>query len=838
MPVQKPSRERIKLLRRKHQLTKDTPGYKQLRILRTALQMTQTDLLALLSDITGIPTEVSTLSRWETGVRQKPQRVYREALFQLLGIPVEAWNIREEQEGGDEEIESDLRPYEKPYPSVWNIPIPMTLFVGREDILQKLHAALQAGKAASLTQAITGLGGIGKTFTALQYAYRYREEYDAIWWVNASTYESIMSGFTKLAQKISKIPPRKSDDQHYILDVVKQWMKDTPRWLLIFDNVDESKVLQEFLSTARRGHIIFTSRIQIMSSIVVNVKLENLPHEEGATLLLRKAGMLDADESLDQAEEQKKALALHISRLMDGLPLALDQAGAYIWAEGIDLSEYIHLYEQKRMELLAWRSEDTFAGEYDYPYSVATTWSLSFERIEQAHPAAADLMSVYAFLAPDAIPDEIIINASSELGPYLSHITTADYFHKVVGVLLRYSFVQRNRERKTTSVHRLVQFVFKSRVKMRDGRTWVERVVKAMEKSFTAAREGSEPAQYLDRFVPHAIACLNLIRDEHVVSEESLSLLINIGVHLRIRAFYDEAQAFFEQARSFIETAEDATSLEQILNANFGMIYQGRKDFEQAEKYFLRAVTSWERTPPKDNEEHFLFAVSLRNLADCYIQQDKLEQAEPIVKRAISMIQVLPNAQLTDIASFMSLQARSYQEHQKYANAEKLYKQALAIHEQKIQKNDPEIAYLWNNLAITYAWQGRFVEAKELILRTLELLKEIQGAEHFDVAHSLTYLGDTCCSLGDLVQAESVYKQGLEIYEKNGGAEHIDCIDPLLNLAVTLLLQNRFEEAKSFYYRAIDVAKRNAPSRVNEISRDFSFIFLALTRRNRPMKLN
>jgi hypothetical protein len=139
---------------------------------------------------------------------------------------------------------------------------------------------------------------------------------------------------------------------------------------------------------------------------------------EGTLFLLHRAKMLAEDAFLDQASEEQLAGAEAIVIEMDFLPLALDQAGAYIEEIGCSLSAYLDLYRMHRKELLQRRSRLST----DYPETVATTWSLSFQKVEQANVAAADLLRLCAFLEPDAIPEDLISEGSAHLSPVLKRV--------------------------------------------------------------------------------------------------------------------------------------------------------------------------------------------------------------------------------------------------------------------------------------------------------------------------------------------------------------------------------------------------------------------------------
>ena len=189
---------------------------------------------------------------------------------------------------------------------------------------------------------------------------------------------------------------------------------------------------------------------------------------------------------LDKASEAERNKAEEISQEMDGLPLALDQAGAYIEETACGLADYLDLY-QKRGAALRKRRGGLIA---DHPESVATTWSLSIEKIELANPAAAELLRLCAFLAPDAIPEEIITESAPDLGPVLQPVA-ADPFelNAAIEELHKFSLVKRDPDAKTLTIHRLVQVVIKDEHgPATHNRQWAGWVVRAVNDTFPYCR--------------------------------------------------------------------------------------------------------------------------------------------------------------------------------------------------------------------------------------------------------------------------------------------------------------------------------------------------------------
>jgi hypothetical protein len=297
--------------------------------------------------------------------------------------------------------------------SAWNVPyLRNPFFTGREELLKHLHDNLTQSKAAALTQAqaIHGLGGIGKTQTAVEYAYRYGDAYHFVLWVNAATRDELITSFVGLATLLN-LPERQEQDQTKIVAAVKQWFTTHDGWLLIVDNADDLAVAGEFLPTGGKGHLLLTTRAHAIGPRASGIEVEKLDSQQGMLLLLRRANVLRLDASLDDAPLADRTAAAAIVEEMDGLPLALDQAGAFIEETQSTVTDYLQRYRQRQDVLLQRRG----GPGKDHPEPVATTWSLSFERVEELNPLAAELLRCCAFLAPDAIPEQMIIDGASEL---------------------------------------------------------------------------------------------------------------------------------------------------------------------------------------------------------------------------------------------------------------------------------------------------------------------------------------------------------------------------------------------------------------------------------------
>ena len=223
-------------------------------------------------------------------------------------------------------IKSNITKQESP----WNIPYERNLlFTGRKDVLEQLYEALKEGKKAALV----GLGGIGKTQTAVEFSYRYRHDYNAVLWVKAESRESLLSDFVTIAQLLD-LSEKQEKEQRLIFKAAKCWFKDHSGWLLIFDNADDLEMVRDFLPSGGKGHILLTTRAHATGRIARRIEVEKMEPDEGALFLLHRAKLLNFHALLEVAPKTNQDTAKEIVQAMDGLPLALDQAGAYIEETG------------------------------------------------------------------------------------------------------------------------------------------------------------------------------------------------------------------------------------------------------------------------------------------------------------------------------------------------------------------------------------------------------------------------------------------------------------------------------------------------------------------------
>ncbi len=609
--------------------------------------------------------------------------------------------------------------------SVWNIPFRRNpFFTGREPIFTQLHRLLHAGTTTALSQppAISGLGGIGKTQTAVEYAYRSRDSYPFVLWVQANDHETLLLNFVALARLLN-LPERDAQEQQMVVHALKRWFETHSGWLLIFDNADDLAMVRDYLPEGTKGHTLLTTRAQAMGGLAHKVELDTMEPEEGAELLLRRAGIITEDVTLERASTADRAAALKIVRAMDGLPLALDQAGAYIEETKESLTNYLSIYQQQRAALLN-RRGGLVPG---HPDSVATTWSLAFEHVEGANPAAIELMRFCAYLSPDAIPEELISEGAPHLGPVLQPVAAdRNKLNAALAELLKYSLIRRDATTHTLTIHRLVQAVIKDEMDEETQRHWAERAVRATSQVFPY----NEPAPWprSQRYLPQALVCEELIKAWNLTLDEAATLLNYAGIYLRNRGQYREAEPLMQYSLTVGENMYGRDHPDtSFLLGNLAILYRSQGKYEEAEPLYQRALAIKEKAL---GPEHPTTAGTLDNLASNYYMQGKDEEALPLYQRALAIKEKALGPEHPDTARTLNNLANLYKNQGKDEEALPLYQRALAIREKALGPEHPETARTLNNLANLYSVQGKDEEALPLYQRALAIREKIFGLNH------------------------------------------------------------------------------------------------------------
>ena len=324
-------------------------------------------------------------------------------------------------------------------------------FTGRTDILEQLRHRTAGSKPAvllskeSLPRALQGLGGVGKTAVAIEYAYKYGADYDLVCWIRADQTPLIRSSLAGLAEYLGLPAPSASGIDLTTRGVLDALRRGEPysRWLLIFDNADQPEELLPFIPGGP-GDVLITSRNHRWGPVVDTIPLDVFERAESVQFLLKRVPKRLAEADADRLAES-----------LGDLPLALEQAGAVLYESGMSVDEYLRLLEERTAEILAQ------GIALEYPTSMTAAWQISVAQLRQQSPQALELLRCCAFLGPEPIPRDVFKLGSQEsrtgVGALIAdpiELSTA------ISVLGRFALVKMDGPYIT--VHRLIQALLRA----------------------------------------------------------------------------------------------------------------------------------------------------------------------------------------------------------------------------------------------------------------------------------------------------------------------------------------------------------------------------------------
>ena len=696
------------------------------------------------------------------------------------------------------ETSQEQHPFPGAFPALWNVPFPRNpFFTARTKLLEMMHERLHEPQDKRLPVALHGLGGIGKSQIALEYAYRYRDEYTAVFWVRAESRELLIIDYNYLI-KLLNLPEPEVRDETWLLQTVRHWFQTHRNWLLILDNVEDLSPVTPFLPVDD-GHIIITTQQEAGRRITSRIKVETLETEESIHFLLRRAQLL-LQEQADQATEELHTLARDLIEKLGGHPLALDQAGAYIEETGCTLAEYLKQFAQTKADLLKRRGNTAI----DHPSSAETTISLALQKVRRANLASLDLLRFLSFFHPDAIPLEILTNGATLMGPLQPTVSDDKRRNDAIGELLKYSLLQRDSAENTLSLHRLTQLIIQEDMQESTQRRLARRVVEAVNHTTQGDQDAWKERSHL--YLPQFQACAVLIKQWEMISSDALAIILRAGTSFMDQTRYSEAEDLFKHALEILyqDTPNPDFATVIMSLSNLGVLYYEKGIYAKAEPCFQCALALCIKVFGTNSINT---ASSLNNLAGLYSAQGRYKEAEPLYQRALTIREEQLGPEHLETAHSLNNLALLYKMQGRYEEEEPLYQRALTICEEQLGPKDLETARILNNLALLYLAQGRYEEAEPLYQRALTIQEEQLGPEHPDTACSFNNLAGLYDEQGRYEEAEPLYQRALTIREEQLGPEHPEMGRSLNNLAGLYDKQGKYEEAELLYQRALTICE-------------------------------
>jgi tetratricopeptide (TPR) repeat protein len=637
-------------------------------------------------------------------------------------------------------------------PEVWHVPhLRNPNFTEPGERLSEIRDALRSGKPAALTQALAGLGGVGKTQLAVEYAYRYAVDYTLVWWLRSELSTTLAADYAALATAL-ELPEKNAAELPAVISAVREALRRQQDWLLVFDNANAMEEIRPFLPQGG-GHILITSRNPSWRGVANPMRVEKWSIESSVDFLLKRTG------------QTNEAAAKEIADELDHLPLALEQAGAYIESAETTLEHYLVLFRERRLDLLKRGRPST-----DYPNTVATTWDLAFTRLETESPSGVALLQLCAFFGPDAIPRDAIIAGAEHL-PEALRDTVNDglAFDDAVGAIRRYSLIDVSGE-STLSMHRLVQAVVRDRLHLSARERWAGAAVELLLLAFPFNNDDVQTWKECDRLLPHSVVATDLA-EALAVNTESVVLLLNqIGLYLRARGEYGKARETFERSLSIGEKVfgSDHPRMANSMN-NLGAVLRVLGEFSKAKAVYESALRIAEKNL---GPNHPTVGTFVNNLGIVLKELGDLSGAKAALERALEIDQKALGVDHPDVATDINNLGAVLQDMGDFAAAKAAYEDALKIVEAALGPDHPTVAACVSNVGSVLVALGDFPAAKAACARALRIDEGALGPEHPEVAIDLDNFGVVTGKLGDAAVARTAFERALRIFRKSLGEDH------------------------------------------------------------------
>jgi tetratricopeptide (TPR) repeat protein len=712
------------------------------------------------------------------------------------------------------------------------------LFKGREDMLERLRSELGAGKTAAITQvqAIYGLGGVGKTRLAVEYAWSALEDgrHTAVFFVVADTVASLNSNLAALAgPHLLNLPEQENPEQPVIVEAVLAELGRRTGWLMLIDNLDSdeaaARLHKQVLPRLASGNVLITSRRSNWPDEVADLAIDKLDEPDATAYLLEKT------EHKRAASADDEQLAKEIARELDGLPVALEQAAAYICQRRIGFGTYLQDFGESRKDVLSWHKE-----ELNYPEAVLTAWQTTNKHLG---PSERGILRFASFLAPEAIPAALFesqpekVEEAAELileeTASDSHLQAEEGDPDVRGLLAElagWSMITLAEE--SFTVHRLVQDSIRLSIPEDRRKVWANLALELVNQYIPADALPDDVLSWdMWKLVNSHVAAITAHGDGLDIREPTTRLMNELGTYFYARARFDEAEPLIRRALASDEQAlgNEHPNVATHLN-NLAQLLKATNRLVEAEPLMRRALVIDEQSFGKDHPD---VAIDLNNLALLLQATNRLDEAEPLMRRAMEIDRQSFGKDHPKVATRLNNLALLLQATNRLDEAEPMMRRALVIDEQSFDKDHPKVAICLNNLAELLRVTNRLTEAEPMYRRALEIDKHSFGKDHPKVATRLNNLALLLKATNRLDEAKPLMRRALEIDEQAFGKNHPNVAIRLNNLAQLLHDTNRLDEAEPLMCRALEIDEHSFGKDHPDVARDLNNLAALLKATNR-----
>jgi tetratricopeptide (TPR) repeat protein len=657
-----------------------------------------------------------------------------------------------------------------------NVPPRDAKFTGRDDHLAAIHDLLAAGDKgrAGGHVAVYGLGGSGKSAFAAEYAHRFANDYAGVWWAPAEQRTLLVASLAALGGRLDPRLANVSDQETAAKAGLARLAGAATPLLLVYDNIETPEVVRDLLP-ARGARILLTTQWSDWAGRAAEVKLDSL-HEDVAAQFLQL-----------RTERSDPAGALRLARALGCLPLALEHAGAYCRLAGRSLS-----FDDYRRRI------DTHVTRLPrgYPASVARTFAMAIEKAAAEAPHAETLLGLFAFLAPENIPldlvDESILDIETRSDALIALASTSLIEHQELPDAAP-----------AVSVHRLVQVAMRSRL---TANAIAAGVLETVAGCLAAAvPEGAYDSlshwPACSRLLPHVLAFREHAAAAGLKNSAFALVCDRMGEFLYARGSLESAKLLFRQAVDVGRLAFGSRGL-AVAKAtnNLALVMHDLNPSDDAEA-LLRQALGIERECV--GEEHSSYGRTLTSLASVLSAHGRIEEAETSLREAIALGERTLGRGHHDVAMRLGNLATLLHSKGQNREAEALFREAIASGETSLGRDHPQVIVRLNNLALLLQGENRTSEAEGLYKEAVDAIERKLGGDHVYLGTCLHNLANLQRDIGRATEAEPLYSRAVTIMAQNLGIDHVATARARANYAALLRGTGRISEAHQHSLAAV-----------------------------------